>query len=55
MKKLTVIPGDGIGPEVMNSVIEVLQSVQAPFEYDFTTGDILSSANLAKIETSPSM
>ncbi len=35
MKRLTVIPGDGIGPEVMNSVIEVLQSVQAPFEYDF--------------------
>lgn len=35
MRKLTVIPGDGIGPEVMNSVIEVLQSVQAPFEYDF--------------------
>ncbi len=33
--RLTVIPGDGVGPEVMNSVIEILQTVKAPFEYDF--------------------
>jgi len=31
--KLTVIPGDGIGPEIMEQVIRVLQKVKAPFEY----------------------
>jgi isocitrate dehydrogenase (NAD+) len=59
MKRLTVIPGDGIGPEVMNAVIEVLQSVQAPFEYEFVDagevalrkhGDLLPAATLASIE-----
>lgn len=34
MRKLTVIPGDGIGPEVMDSVVQVLKKVQAPFEYE---------------------
>ncbi|AHI05377.1 3-isopropylmalate dehydrogenase [Bdellovibrio bacteriovorus W] len=33
MKKLTVIPGDGIGPEIMTQVIRILKHVQAPFEY----------------------
>lgn len=35
MNKLTVIEGDGIGPEVMNSVIKILKAMSAPFEYDF--------------------
>lgn len=34
MMKLTVIPGDGIGPEIMSQVIRVLKHVQAPFEYE---------------------
>ncbi len=34
MKKLTVIPGDGIGPEIMTQVIRVLKAVNAPFEYE---------------------
>ncbi|WP_413557858.1 isocitrate/isopropylmalate dehydrogenase family protein [Bdellovibrio sp. HCB209] len=34
MMKLTVIPGDGIGPEIMTQVIRVLKHVQAPFEYE---------------------
>lgn len=33
MKKLTVIPGDGIGPEITEQVIRVLQKAKAPFEY----------------------
>lgn len=57
--RLTVIPGDGIGPEVMNAVIEILQTVQAPFEYDFHDagevalrkhGELLPTATLASIE-----
>ncbi|MEK2688098.1 isocitrate/isopropylmalate dehydrogenase family protein [Bdellovibrio sp. GT3] len=34
MMKLTVIPGDGIGPEIMSQVIRVLKHVHAPFEYE---------------------
>jgi isocitrate dehydrogenase (NAD+) len=33
MQALTVIPGDGIGPEITTQVIRVLQKVQAPFQY----------------------
>jgi len=33
-KKLTVVPGDGIGPEIMEQVIRVLQEVSAPFDYE---------------------
>lgn len=31
---LTVIPGDGIGPEITAQVIRVLQAVKAPFQYE---------------------
>ncbi len=34
MLKLTVIPGDGIGPEIMTQVVRVLKHTQAPFVYD---------------------
>lgn len=34
MKALTVIPGDGIGPEIMTEVLRILKHVQAPFIYD---------------------
>lgn len=34
MKKLTVIPGDGIGPEIMTQVIRILKHVNAPFTYE---------------------
>lgn len=59
MRRLTVIPGDGIGPEVMNSVIEILQVVNAPFEYEFQDagevalrkhGDLLPALTIASIE-----
>lgn len=30
----TLIPGDGIGPEIMDSVVEILDAVKAPFEWD---------------------
>ncbi len=41
MMKLTVIPGDGIGPEIMTQVVRVLKHVQAPFDYEeFQAGEI---------------
>ncbi|OUI88768.1 isocitrate dehydrogenase [Acetobacter sp. DmW_043] len=30
----TLIPGDGIGPEIMDSVVEILDTVGAPFVWD---------------------
>lgn len=30
----TLIPGDGIGPEIVESVIEILDAVDAPFVWD---------------------
>ena len=34
-QKITVIKGDGIGPEIMDATLEVLAAVEANFEYDF--------------------
>lgn len=59
MMKLTVIPGDGIGPEIMAQVLRVLKHVNAPFEYEeFDAGEmalekhgsLLPEATLASIE-----
>jgi isocitrate dehydrogenase (NAD+) len=54
----TLIPGDGIGPEIVDATLAVLEAVQAPFEWDRqiaglggvqTAGDPLPSATLASI------
>ena len=34
MRKLTVVPGDGIGPEIMTQVVSVLKHVQSHFDYE---------------------
>jgi len=58
MIKLTVIPGDGIGPEIMTQVIRVLKHVQAPFEYEqhpagemalMVHGDLLPTSTIDSI------
>jgi isocitrate dehydrogenase (NAD+) len=58
MTKITVIPGDGIGPEIMTQVLRVLKAVEAPFEYDFhkagsaalvQTGELLPQSTLDSI------
>jgi len=33
IKTLCILPGDGIGPEIMTEVLRVLQAVSAPFKY----------------------
>lgn len=35
-KQITVIPGDGIGPEVIESTIKVLEAIEARFDHKFT-------------------
>jgi isocitrate dehydrogenase (NAD+) len=36
----TLIPGDGIGPEVANATLEVLEAVGAPFEWETHTAGV---------------
>jgi isocitrate dehydrogenase (NAD+) len=54
----TLIPGDGIGPEIVDSAVAVLDALQAPFEWDSQiaglagvreVGDPLPAAALASI------
>ena len=33
--KVTALPGDGIGPEVMDATINILAAAQAPIEWEF--------------------
>ncbi len=56
---LTVIPGDGIGPEITTQVIRILQAVKAPFNYQEapagenalkTHGALLPDSTIALIE-----
>ncbi|MEN0060439.1 MAG: isocitrate/isopropylmalate dehydrogenase family protein [Bdellovibrio sp.] len=58
MTKLTVIPGDGIGPEITAQVLRVLKHIKAPFEYEehaagevalHTVGDLLPSTTIESI------
>ena len=37
---ITVIPGDGIGPEVTDATLEVLNAAEADLEYDMQLGGI---------------
>jgi isocitrate/isopropylmalate dehydrogenase len=36
----TLIPGDGIGPEIVDAVLTVLDAVDAPFEWDRQLGGL---------------
>jgi len=36
----TLIPGDGIGPEIMDATIEVLAALGAPFDWDLQQGGL---------------
>lgn len=49
MKKLTVIPGDGIGPEITEQVLRVLKHIKSPFEYE------ICHAGLTALEKSGSL
>ena len=36
MKKIAVLPGDGIGPEVMMEALKVLEAVRETYQFDFS-------------------
>ena len=49
MQKVTLIPGDGIGPEITNSVTEILKAAGAEIEWEVQT----AGADVAEVEGSP--
>ena len=49
MQKVTLIPGDGIGPEITASVTEILKSAGAEIEWEIQT----AGADVAEVEGSP--
>ncbi|WP_406666598.1 isocitrate dehydrogenase [Gallaecimonas sp. GXIMD1310] len=58
-QRITVIPGDGIGPDIIDSALKVLDKAGCDFEYDFAkaglaaleeTGELLPQATLDLIE-----
>ena len=59
---ITVIPGDGIGPEITRATLSVLDALELGFDYDFQlaglaaqeeTGELLPEATVASIEKNP--
>lgn len=58
-KKITVIPGDGIGPDIIKSAIQILDKVGCDFEYEYADAgltalekheELLPDSTLAAIE-----
>jgi isocitrate dehydrogenase (NAD+) len=58
--RATLIPGDGIGPEIMDATLKVLEALDAPFEWDVqtaglaavkVTGDALPPATMDSIRS----
>ncbi|MDT8408659.1 MAG: isocitrate dehydrogenase [Wenzhouxiangellaceae bacterium] len=58
-KTITVIRGDGIGPEIMQAALQVLDALEPGFEYDFqlaglaaqeAVGELLPQATIDSIE-----
>ncbi|MEX1222062.1 MAG: isocitrate dehydrogenase [Idiomarina sp.] len=58
-KTITVIPGDGIGPDIIDSAIKILDKAGCDFNYEFVeagltalekTGELLPAATLAAIK-----
>ena len=41
--KITLIPGDGIGPEIVREAVKVLDAVGKKYEHHFTYEKILIS------------
>jgi len=35
MTKITILPGDGIGPEITSSVVEILDALDLGLQYDW--------------------
>lgn len=51
MKKITLIPGDGIGPEIIDSVIKIVEHLSLPIKFDvYSAGNSFYELNGKIIE-----
>lgn len=59
-QKVVLMPGDGIGPEITESVLEVFSSLKIPIEWEYhqihshsvtADGDLISSETIKAIQT----
>ena len=49
MKTVTLIPGDGIGPEISDAVVKIIEKAGAQIEWDVQN----AGADVAEIEGDP--
>lgn len=49
MLSLTVIPGDGIGPEITREVLRVLKAVSAPFQFEEHQAGLIALDSLGEL------
>jgi isocitrate dehydrogenase (NAD+) len=40
--KITVIPGDGIGPEIMTATLRCLDALECNFDYEFKQAGLVA-------------
>ena len=38
---ITIMPGDGVGPEITREAIKVLQAIETSFGHDFSLEEVL--------------
>ncbi len=51
--KITLLPGDGIGPEIISESVRVMQAVESKFGHSFTTNEhLLGGCSIDKFGTS---
>ena len=49
MTKITVIRGDGIGPEIMDATLRVLDALDAGLEYDFAEAGLVAQESCGEL------
>ncbi len=52
-KKIAVLPGDGIGPEVIGQALKVLEAVKSSARYELSTKEALVGAHAIDVEGDP--
>ena len=46
-RKITVIPGDGIGPSIIESAIQILTHAGCDFDYEYADAGLVALENMA--------
>ena len=38
---ITIMPGDGVGPEITREAVKTLQAIESVFDHDFSINEVL--------------